>query len=112
MLAELESRVGAEVELLAPRCHARRRGRSRSRGSGWDVVHDVDLRAVVRAPEIRYPLEVRIFPGTDDAVAVVRGAAPVEGLPLLRRAGGELPPPSGSLTEDVAALRRRGTGRW
>jgi hypothetical protein len=112
MIAELESRVGGEAELLAPRLHPRRRGPSRRRGGGWDVVDDVDLLAVVRAPEIRHPLEVRIFPGSDDAAEVVRRAAPVEGLPLHRRAGGALPPPSGSLTEDVAALRRRGMGRW
>jgi hypothetical protein len=72
---------------------------------------DVNLRGLVGRPGAHDTLEVRILPGSDDAGAVVRRAALVEGL-LLRCLAGPVPAPSGSPEDDLAVLRRWGRKEW
>lgn len=73
---------------------------------------DVNLRGVVGSPGAHDTLEIRILPGSDDAAAIVRRAALVEGLLLRCLEGGPLPAPSGSPDDDLAVLRRWGRREW
>jgi hypothetical protein len=71
---------------------------------------DLNLTAMVRAPEVKDTVEVRVLPGADTAQAIMGRARIVEGLLERCRTEPGVPVPSGQVEDDAAALRHWAAG--